>query len=258
MLVNKEGSSGEVEIRRIKSLASSYRRRLTGSRLLARLEERDMFVYELSIVSKLSLPFLLSMPSGEPGAGKQAPRPVLLFLHGYEEGAPTEIYLAVTAHGPLKPGSSPLATRDFIIAAPQLPTRGDAWSLHAKGVSEIVSYLYSECGGDPRRSYLTGFSFGGNGVFDVALHDPSLWAALWSVDPTRVPEADPGLPVWLSSGAACRPRGRGFMERLRLQPPGGGGEVDRGYVDAGLDHVGTATSAYNSDTVYQWLLSRQS
>lgn len=213
-----------------------------------------MFVHELTIVSTFSLRFLLSLPSGSstPDAG----RPVLLFLHGYEEGPPTEIYAGVTAHGPLKPGSSPLATREFIVAAPQLPTRGDLWHSHANTVCEIARHLHENCGGDPRRTYLTGFSYGGNGVFDVALHDSSLWGALWPVDPTRVPAADPGIPVWLSSGEDPRPNGPRFMERLGLDPPGGLSEL-RVYLDEGQDHVGTATSAYKNDRIYNWLLSKQ-
>lgn len=212
-----------------------------------------MFVHELTIVSTFDLRFLLSLPSVPSAPGR---RPVLLFLHGYDEGPPTEIYAGVTAHGPLKPGSSPAATRDFIVAAPQLPARGDIWHSHADTVCAIARYLQEECGGDPGRTYLTGFSYGGNGVFDVALHDASLWGALWPVDPTRVPAADPGVPVWLSSGQASRPNGPRFIERLGLEPPGGRAEL-RVYLDEGLDHVGTATSAYKSDRIYNWLLSKE-
>ena len=215
-----------------------------------------MLVHDLTIVSTLALPFLLSMPIREDGAEQAGPWPVLCFLHGLGEGPPTEIYAAITAHGPLKPGSSPLATREFILVAPQLPARGDLWRSHAQAVCEIVSHVQSRYGGNHGRTYLTGFSFGGNGVFDVALHDASLWAALWPVDPTRVPELDPSLPVWLSSGAASRPLRSGFIKRLRLRPPENGSD-ERVYLDEGLDHVGTAASAYKSDLVYNWLLSRQ-
>lgn len=216
-----------------------------------------MLVHDLTIVSTLALPFMLSVPAaGDAGAEHAGPLPILIFLHGLDEGPPCEIYAGITAHGPLKPGSSPLATRKFIVAAPQLPARGDLWRFHAQTVCDTVSYLQTAYGGDPSRSYLTGFSFGGNGVFDVALHDASPWAALWAVDPTRVPLSDPGLPVWLSSGAACRFNSSGFIKRLGLRPPEAGNE-ERVYLDEGLDHVGTATSAYKSDRVYSWLLSRR-
>lgn len=211
-----------------------------------------MVVHDLTIVSSLSLPFLLSEPRRE----RTGPRPLLCFLHGLGEGPPTEIYAGMTAHGPLKPGSSRLATEEFLVVAPQLPARGDLWQHHAQSVCEIVSYVQSRYDGDHGRTYLTGFSFGGNGVFDIALHDSSLWAALWSVDPTRVPQSDPCLPVWLSSGEASRPNRSRLIERLRLRLPGNGAD-DRVYYDEGLDHVGTATSAFKSDRVYNWLLSKQ-
>jgi predicted peptidase len=212
---------------------------------------------DLALISDLALPFLLSLPrTAKPGADQGGQRPVLCFLHGYLEGVPTEIFAGLSAHGPLSPRSSPLAGGEFIVAAPQLPARGDLWRSYADAVCEIVGYVQATCNGDPRRTYLTGFSYGGNGVLDLALFAPSLWAALWPVDPTRVPAADPGLPVWLSSGAAARPSAPGFIERLQLT----GAEAglgDRVYLDEGLDHVGTASSAYGTDRIYRWLLARQ-
>ena len=209
----------------------------------------------LTLVESAALRFLLSVPHGA-STDPSGKWPVLCFLHGLGEGAPSDIFTGITAHGPLRRGSSPLATSEFIVAAPQLPMRGDIWRSYADAVSEIVSQVHHRHGGDPARTYLTGFSFGGNGVFDLPLRDGSLWTALWPVDPTRVPEADPGLPVWLSSGEASRQRSTGFIERLGLKPPRADTD-ERVYVDEGLDHVGTATSAYQSDRVYHWLLSKR-
>jgi predicted peptidase len=209
----------------------------------------------LKLINECALPFLLSLPEPSPDAAAAGKRPVLCFLHGYMEGPPTEIVAGLTAHGPLSRLASPLAAQEFIVAAPQLPARGDFWRLHPDAVRDILLYVHNNFGGDPARSYLTGFSYGGNGVLDVALVYPELWAALWPVDPTRVPVSDPGLPLWLSSGEASRPGRHGFVERLQLKEGGtGGGE--RVYVDDGLDHVGTATNAYRSDSVYRWLLSK--
>ena len=207
----------------------------------------------LILVRHLGLPFLLSVPPSESGATRQWP--VLCFLHGLDEGGPVDIYSGLTAHGPLKPESSAHATREFIVAAPQLPVRGDLWRSHADMVYEVVEYIRSRYDCDRKRTYLTGFSFGGNGVFDVALVAPSIWTALWAVDPTRVPESDPGLPVWLSCGQACRPILHRFIDRLKLRPLGTGSD-ERVYSDEGLDHVATASSAYGSDTVFKWLLSK--
>lgn len=216
-----------------------------------------MLVHELKIVSSLSLPFLLSMPAGTDRDAPGSPAPILIFLHGHDEGPPAEIYAGMTAYGPLKPGNAPIATRDFILAAPQLPARGDLWHAQSGNVRQIATYLQESCGGDPRRTYLTGFSYGGNGVFEIALDDPSVWTALWAVDPTRVPVAAPPNPIWFSSGEVSRRQAGAFRQRLRLPLPGTE-EDDRVYLDEGLDHVLTAYSAYKSDRTYAWLLSRRS
>ncbi|MEZ4598623.1 MAG: hypothetical protein R2940_02400 [Syntrophotaleaceae bacterium] len=195
------------------------------------------------------LRFLLSLP---PQKASET-HPVLCFLHGLGEGAPADVHEGVTRHGPLSPGAPALVRQKFIVVAPQLPIRGDNWRFYDRAVRTIVGEIQARHMGDPRRTYLTGFSFGGNGVFDLALQHPAPWRALWPVDPTRLPEKDPGLPVWFSSGEISRHHSAGFIERLRLRPLEGN-QGDRVYVDEGLDHVGTATSAYRNDRIYEWLL----
>jgi hypothetical protein len=216
-------------------------------------EHGGMTRTEPQLVDSAPLRYLLSLPAME-SAG---PRPVLVFLHGYDEGAPMEIRRALTLHGPLRPDNPPIVVEEFIVVAPQLPVRGDYWLRSADAVRDVVRQVQAEHGGDPARTYLTGFSFGGNGVFDLALAQPGLWAALWAVDPTRVPRRDPGLPAWLSSGAISRRIQAVFDTTLRLEPAGSGPLGDRVYTDEGMDHVGTATLAYRDERVYRWLLSRR-
>ncbi|HJV33997.1 hypothetical protein [Geomonas sp.] len=211
---------------------------------------------KLILIDKFPLPFLLSLPEpADRTTGGGDGTPVLCFLHGMMEGPPTELHTGLTAHGPLKRGNEAIAVSNFIVAAPQLPSRGDIWHNYADDVCELAGYLHAHYGGDPARTYLTGFSFGGNGVFDVALLVPDLWTALWPVDPTRVPHTDPGLPVWLSVGEAARFQADQFIDRLKLTPPGPQ-PLRRIYQDFGLNHVDTATAAYHSETVYRWLLSQ--
>jgi predicted peptidase len=210
---------------------------------------------EFRLVEAAPLPYLLSLPhTAPPAAGAW---PLLCFLHGYGEGAPLPIEQALTRHGPLAATSSPRITAEFIIVAAQLPTRGDVWYRYAAAVQEIVQQVQALHRADPRRTFLTGFSFGGNGVFDLALAQRELWAALWPVDPTRVPSADSGRPVWLSSGEISRRSARAFIQRLHLQPLHDAEPGERVYVDQGQDHVGTARLAYQDERIYRWLLSQQ-
>lgn len=206
-------------------------------------------------VESAALPYLLSLPRGPaPASGAW---PLLCFLHGYDEGAPLPIGEALTRHGPLAPTAAPEATAEFVVLAPQLPARGDLWLRYAAVVRELVLQVQALHPADPARAFLTGFSYGGNGVFDLALAQPGLWAALWPVDPTRVPRADPRLPVWLSSGEISRHAAQSFTRRLGLAPPRGAVPGDRIYRDDGQDHVGTARLAYADERIYRWLLARR-
>ncbi len=203
------------------------------------------------LVESGPLAYLLSVPAG---AG---PWPLLCFLHGYDEGAPMPIRKALTLHGPLAPASSAAATQ-FLIVAPQLPTRGDLWYRYGVAVRAILEQVLVATAADPQRMFLTGFSYGANGVFDLALDVPGVWAGLWPVDPTRVPGEDPGRPVWFSSGEISRRQARAFIQRLRLEPAQDGEDQDRVYQDDGQDHVDTARLAYGDDRIYRWLLRQPS
>lgn len=210
---------------------------------------------DLHVVDATPLPYLLSVPSASASAAGSWP--VLCFLHGYDEAAPVEIRRALTRHGPLWPGSAPRAVEEFIVVAPQLPRAGDVWHRYAEAVRNIVIEVRREHGGDPRRTCLSGFSFGGNGVFDLALAQRDFWAALWPVDPTMVPREDPGRPVWLTFGEIARHGKSQFLRALDLEPVGATPDGDRLYLDEGQDHVGSARSAYGDDRIYTWLLTKR-
>jgi predicted peptidase len=210
---------------------------------------------EIRVVESAPLRYLISLPDGDGDGGA---RPVLCFLHGHDEAAPGDIRAMLTKHGPLRPGSAEAATRDFIVVAPQLPVAGDLWHRHADDVARIVATVRAEHGGDAARTYLTGFSFGGNGVFDLALLQPDAWAALWAVDPTRVPREDPGRPVWLSIGGIARRIETHFIDTLRLHRASGAApRGPRIWEDEGEDHVGSATRAYRDERIYPWLLEKK-
>lgn len=117
--------------------------------------------------------------------------------------------------------------------------------------------MHDQFSGDPERSYLTGFSFGGNGVFDLARLQANTWAALWAVDPTRAPASDPERPVWLSFGEIARARKLQFIRALQLLSTNDSASGDRLQLDQGADHVGSATLAYGEPRIYAWLLSKR-
>lgn len=215
-----------------------------------------MSTVDLNPVRSGPLPYLLSMPDRPHDAAPDG-WPVLFFLHGFEEGPPTDMYEAVTRHGPLSDHVRDDAVSEFVIVAPQLPERGDLWLRFADAVRETVAQVTMLHRVDVTRLYLTGFSYGASGVFDLALAQPDLWAALWAVDPTRVPSADPARPVWISAGSVARPGRDALVKRLGLEELNGESPGDRIWADDGEDHVGSATRAYADDRVYHWLLEHR-
>ena len=212
---------------------------------------------EPRVVSAQPLRYLLSVPAAV-DARPPAGWPLCCFLHGYDEAAPSEIREALTRHGPLRPGSPSLAER-CVVVAPQLPTAGDLWHRWSDAVQALVALVEEAHGTDARRRYLTGFSFGGNGVFDLALLQPRRWAALWAVDPTRPAARVLAEPVWLSVGQVTRRRLPDFLRALALHDADGpaGATGDRLYRDQGEDHVGSARRAYHDAQIHEWLLARR-
>ena len=212
----------------------------------------------LELVESGPLRYLVSTPASTTPNGA----PVLCFLHGYDEAAPIAIESALTAHGPLSSTAPPIARERFLIVAPQLTRAGDLGHRSARDVLTIVADVVDRFGGDASRCLLTGFSFGGNGVFDLALAQPGRWRALWSVDPTRIPiDALADTPIWLSIGAAARRLAAWIVPTLDLRPapkqadhPARPLEDSRLHLDEGLDHVGSAASAYADERIYEWLL----
>jgi len=182
------------------------------------------------------------------------PHALLCFLHGYDEAAPLPLDAALTRHGPLREGNPAVVKERFIVLAPQLPLAGDIWHRYADDVQALVAATIERLGGDRHRAYLTGFSFGANGVFDLALLQPGLWAALWAVDPTRVPKRAIAQPIWLSIGEVARWQKKAFIEALVLQDASRHRHGRRLCADHGDDHVGAARRAYADPQIYEWLL----
>lgn len=186
----------------------------------------------------------------EKGAGL----PMLCFLHGYDEAAHVGLEAGVARHGPLKAGNPIELMERFVIVAPQLPVAGDLWWRYTDAVCEIVTSTARRFECDRSRCYLTGFSFGGNGVFDLSLVQPTMWAALWAVDPTRVPQQSIEHPVWISAGEVARRLTPEFTKSMHLKAPDANTAGPRVWLDDGEDHVGTATRAYADSRIYDWLL----
>lgn len=168
-----------------------------------------------------------------------------------------EIRQALTLHGPLRHRNACRMIQRFAVVAPQLPSPQSRWQYHVDEVLDIVRDVQSSCYCGPQRTYLTGFSYGADAVFEVARAASDLWAALWAVDPTGLPSRAPKLPTWVSIGEMSRAKRGEFEERPDSLSQADGEQGDFVCEDRGLDHVDTATAAYGDEKVYEWLLQRK-
>ena len=137
-----------------------------------------------------------------------------------------------------------------MVVEPQRPGLRDDWVADLAAVVRVVRRVHDDGRGDPVRTYLTGFSLGGNGVLDFAAADSDLWAAHWAVDPTRLPAGHPSRPMWVSAGPLTK-WNRGY-DRMRAAV-GGTFRV----TDEADDHVEAAARAYGRAEVYDWLLAHR-
>jgi predicted peptidase len=200
--------------------------------------------------------YVVSLPDAH--SSDSGPWPVIVFLHGVGEAAgKIEINEAARRHGPLH-ADNESRVNEFIVVFPQLPNKGgNVWGYdkHASAVEAIREAVVSDFHGDPKRFYLTGFSYGANGVFRIANRHPNYWTALWPVDATDDFSKAPDCPIWLSYGAANKAVNQKTRLNLKLEDAKLNPQGNRVYSYKGLDHVATARDSYCRDEVYKWLLT---
>jgi predicted peptidase len=218
-------------------------------------------------VAFIDMGCVVSIP---PGPRPKEGWPILIFLHGNGEAAPP-LQVAMTRHGPLGASSGSEATPRFVVIAPQLPKPGgNVWNRFADQVEAIAQSAPEKYQGNRRQIYLTGFSYGGNGVLDIGALRPEVWAALWPVDPNRYQPVDSNnrpvdinranQPIWVSAGESARRHHASFTANWRTVDhdwtanPYPHPNPRRVYEDRGLNHVPTAMAAYSAGAIYEWLL----
>lgn len=220
-------------------------------------------------IQKGQLRYLLYRPS----AVDELPEkkwPVICFLHGIGEAAKNSDETEQSLYALLRHGTPPWHAeinspliQEFIVFSPQLPERRYWAKRDFEEITQIVEIIYKRLRGDRERSYLTGFSIGGKGVFDFAAWGGK-WAALWPVDDAhgRARESCDTQRIWLHFGSWKPIPQKATAENLELaEVEPYRGEVsneDRLYTDYtrfGYDHAGTCVAAYSDWRVYRWLLS---
>jgi S-formylglutathione hydrolase FrmB len=181
----------------------------------------------------------------EPAAATDAPRPLLVFLHGRgmneDSSLRKQMFAALAGLGERAP--------DIVF-----PDGGDHSYWHDRGgaawgryvMSEVIPDALERLGADPKRVAIGGISMGGFGAFDLARlhpkrfcavggHSPAIWTGSGQTAPgafdnaadfarndvVRVARTHPSLfagkPLWLDAGTAdpFDPGDRAFVSALR-------------------------------------------
>lgn len=141
----------------------------------------------------------------------ERPRAVLCFLHGAGEAArnkqraeqPIDKLLANESPAWHAENGSPW-TRGLLVVCPQLEARRRWRTQDAGWVNALLDAEVAFGGGDAAPLNLTGFSYGGEGVFILAANSPpKRWTTLWAVDPAVDGENAPPTPRPSTSQRVC-------------------------------------------------------
>jgi pimeloyl-ACP methyl ester carboxylesterase len=198
--------------------------------------------------------------------------PIILFLHGRGERGSEGMWQTQIG--------LPAEVRDhperwpFVIVMPQCPVP-EHWT-DPKMMAMAMAALDQESAefhGDRERTYLTGLSLGGYGVWELARHYPQRWAAVaiasggifWSYEPNRWKQS-PTLPseyalaightpIWLFHGSEDKVVSPRQSELMYDAFQAAGGHI-RLWIYQGLGHD-SWNRAYNEPELPRWLLSHR-
>jgi len=197
--------------------------------------------------------YQLFIPRSYSSGHKQAPWPLMIFLHGSgERGSDLDL---VKVHGPPKKADQD-PDFPFVLISPQLPAGVEDWDL--ANLNAILDQALKTLNVDPDRVYLTGLSRGAYGTLDWALANPERFAAIAPVaGRSEVPRACilKDMPIWLFHGDrddTVDPRGSFEMHRA-IRACGGQPRLTI-YPDLGHN---SWDPAYDDPELYLWLLKQR-
>ena len=210
-----------------------------------------------------------------PAGSEDGKRPVILFLHGSgERGDDNRSQLAVGLGPHVRAHAA-----DFpaIVVFPQAPADSE-WNQLVDVTLAQLDAATREFGGDPDRTYLTGLSMGGYGVWELALQQGYRFAALVPVcgglvHPRRpsmavaavAGEADPytaaaqrlrGTPVWIFHGARDASVPVDYSRRLHAALQAAGARAARYTEFPEADH-NSWDPAYAVPELWDWLFAQR-
>lgn len=180
--------------------------------------------------------------------------PVIISLHGSGEcgNVPKMASMALPAHVASRPTKFP-----FIVVAVNAPSM---WYRGHNGaaVFEILDQVQAQLRTDPDRVYLTGYSMGGFGTWELAIARPDVFAAIVPVCGKGLPPAAANiasLPTWAFHGAKdANVPVSGSRQMIEAMKAAGGHPRYTEYPSMGHE---IWDGVYGSMSVYKWLLEQR-
>jgi predicted peptidase len=205
--------------------------------------------YEKEITLKVSMQYLLHLPTGYGDSDKKWP--LILFLHGAgERGNDLEL---VKRNGIPKIVET-IEDFPFIAVSPQCPDTS-WWGDEIFTLNLLLDELVEKYNVDEERIYLTGLSMGGYGTWMMAAEYPERFAAIAPVCGGGNPETAQilkELPIWAFHGAKDDIVPIGESESMVNAVKEAEGNVQfTVYPEAGHD---SWTETYNNPELYHWFL----
>lgn len=153
----------------------------------------NRFEKEISINAKLG--YKLFVPKDYNSSQEW---PLLLFLHGIKKRG--NDFSLLNRYGLLKHAEENIDF-PFLVVAPQCPSFAN-WPVVRNEVIGLLRHILSSYQVDKKRVYVTGFSMGGHGVWDLAVWYPELFAAAVPIAGWFEKEAakEINVPIWAFHG----------------------------------------------------------
>lgn len=192
--------------------------------------------------------------------------PIALFLHGCC-GTNYTATLRNCVDPPVRMwhnfGENTQTVPTYIIS----PATSSGWTQHFANLKKVIDDLVANHQGDPKRIYVTGFSMGGGGTWEIISTYPNLFAAAipMAMDFRGSYAVSKDIPIWAQRGSADSYPANvhtavGEMRKLNGDLRGGldweTGVNPRMTTFIGVDHGGTQWKAVTSNDLVGWALSK--
>lgn len=153
----------------------------------------------VKITKKVQIDYLISFPEGYEDQSRDWG--LIIFLHGMDMRG--EDVTQLCNYGLLEIVNEGKLSLPFVVAVPQCPSES-YWNMERDAVVALVDELTTNHRIDLSRIYLIGYSLGGYGVWDLAIHNPKAFTAIVPLSSGgQISKADKlkDIPIWAFHGA---------------------------------------------------------